>query len=350
MSEVSEMSSTRLQQDFDEIPLSLAEPFRDADVLVTGATGFLGSLIVRYFAHLNARHDFGVRVVGAVRDADRARSLLGDAAPDLIVGDISDVAFLAAGRNLDFIFHTAAITVSKDMVDSAVEVVTETVAGVTSCLELAQQSGARLVYLSSMEAYGVTQPSDALAEHELGYVDLRQPRSSYPVAKRVAEFLCRAHHLEYGTDAVVARLAHCAGVGTLAVDNRIFMQFARRAIDGEPIVIRSTGESEIDFVYASDALAALLVLGGRADAGETYNIANPANHSSVRSLASAAMNSMGRDESLIQVDFDPANANGYAPDTKLRLSAQKLLGLGWRPVVDLASAFRRVAADRSSSE
>lgn len=344
------MTETRLERDFDEIPLEYAEAFRATEVLVTGATGFLGSLLVRYFAHLNHRHGFGVRVYAAVRDADRARALLGDAAPDLLVGDMSEIGELAAGLKPDFIFHTAAITVSKDMVDSAVEVVTETVAGVTACLELAQRAGSRLVYLSSMEAYGVTEGQDALAEHELGYVDLRQPRSSYPVAKRVAEFLCRAHHLEYGTDAVVARLAHCAGVGTLAVDNRIFMQFARRAIDGEPIVIRSTGASEIDFVYASDALAALLALGARADAGETYNIANPDNHASVRALASAAMQSMGRDESLIRVDFDPDNSNGYAPDTTLRLSAQKLFDIGWRPVVDLTEAFQRVAEDRALSE
>jgi len=53
------------------------------DVLIAGATGTVGSLLVRTLA------DGGVRPRAFVRDADRARALLGDVA-DLVVGNLAD--------------------------------------------------------------------------------------------------------------------------------------------------------------------------------------------------------------------------------------------------------------------
>jgi uncharacterized protein YbjT (DUF2867 family) len=58
-------------------------------VLITGATGSVGSLLVRTLAGA------GVRPRAFVRDSDKARALLGDAA-DVVVGDLADPDALRA--------------------------------------------------------------------------------------------------------------------------------------------------------------------------------------------------------------------------------------------------------------
>ena len=51
-----------------------------------------------------------------------------------------------------------------------------------------------------------------------------------------------------------------------------------------------------------------------------------------------------------QVVFDiPAeNTYGYAADTKMKLSADKLMALGWQPEIGLEEAYRRLMASLKS--
>ena len=58
------------------------------------------------------------------------------------------------------------------------------------------------------------------------------------------------------------------------------------------------------------------------------------------------------DGGTIHVRVEPENAflTGYAPDTGLRLSAEKLRGLGWRPEKGLAQMYREVMKQIDSGD
>ena len=81
-------------------------------------------------------------------------------------------------------------------------------------LELAKKNSAALVYLSSMEQYGVPYiPGEVMTEDKVGIIDHLNVRSCYPEGKRMCECMCAAYASEYGVDAKIVRLAQTFGAG-----------------------------------------------------------------------------------------------------------------------------------------
>lgn len=116
----------------------------------------------------------------------------------------------------------------------------------------------RIIYLSSMEAYGIIDKSEKVKENELGYLDLDNIRSCYPEGKRACECLCKGYYAEYGVPTIQIRLAQTFGAGIHYGENRVFAQFARSAMKKSPIVLHTAGKSEGNYVYTSDAVQAIL--------------------------------------------------------------------------------------------
>ena len=117
--------------------------------------------------------------------------------------------------------------------------------GTTNVLEFAKAKNVRsMVYISSMEAFGITDPKKNLInEKDLGYIDILNPRSSYSEGKRICECICAAYFSQYGIPVKIARLAQTFGAGVPDSDTRVFAQFAKSAINGEDIVLHTKGES-----------------------------------------------------------------------------------------------------------
>ena len=77
------------------------------------------------------------------------------------------------------------------------------------------------VYLSSMEAFGVTDGKGEMREENLGYIDIASPRSCYIMeSKRMCENLCACFASEYGFNARSVRLAQTLGAGIDYDDTR----------------------------------------------------------------------------------------------------------------------------------
>jgi len=122
-------------------------------VFITGGTGFLGSLLIRFLHYLNETRRRGIRIVALVRDPGKARAILGDADVVLVQGDMCALPPLP--MEIDYIFHCAAVTNSKLMIEQPVEVTEGMVLGTYEIMKLARlKKVSSMVYLSSMEVYG----------------------------------------------------------------------------------------------------------------------------------------------------------------------------------------------------
>ena len=306
--------------------------------LITGATGYIGSLLAKRLI------DEGRQVTALVRNEAKARAML-PASVEIVAADLTDnEAMETLGLSFDYLIHCAAVTASLEMRTRPVEVGRSIVNATQNVLELARRAKPRsMVYVSSMEAYGSLDCSDGHrageAEAGAGQVDILAARSCYPLGKRMAENICAAYASEYGLPVKIARLAQTFGRGVLPGDNRVFAQFARSAVQGEDIVLHTAGRSMGNYCDIDDVLEGLLTILKKGESGEAYNVVNEASTMSIRELAELAAEVLSRGRSRVVVDIPKDNCYGYAADTGLRLSGARLRSLGWQPERSIREMF-----------
>lgn len=318
-------------------------------VLVTGATGLIGSLCVRTLLERNRAHDAGITVHALVRDTDKAARMLdGYGADDALVlhrGSLGDVDRLDCPA--DLIIHTACPTASAFFMAHPVETFDAIAGGTKALLELARRRGTRsFVYVSSMEVYGMgnAEPGTArlLSEDRVGYIDPCSVRSCYSEGKRAAENLCVGYAAEYGVPVRIARLAQTFGPGIPRDDVRLFAALARNAVAGRDFVMKTTGASTRMYAYTADAVAAILTVLVAGENGVAYNVANPATYSSIRDMADMVYREFGTGGAHVVIDVDPDAP--YPPEHHLPLDVSRIEALGWRPQVGLEDMYRNLIA------
>lgn len=314
-------------------------------VLVTGATGTLGSAIVHALHAAETAHGLSLEIIAQGRNRERGMELARQCGARFLACDLRR-PFSIEGP-VDYVFHCAGMTNSRDMVLAPADVAESSLLGTMSILNLCREKKVKsLVYLSSMEAYGQTDPSlSRVAEDTPGTINSTNVRSCYPLSKSMCENLCVCHHTQYGTPAKMARLAQTFGAGSFITDNRAAVQFCRNAYRGENITLRTAGASRGNYCYLSDAVRALLLLLLKGQDGEAYNVSNPSASVTILELARLIADEVC--EGKIKVDRElPADGEpcGYAPDVTLWMAAEKLQGLGWYPQYALAEMARRTIA------
>lgn len=336
-----------LKEDIDRLAASfpMRDDLRGARVLITGATGLMGSLL----AHTLLRLDAGIRIVAPLRNAAKAHALFDEdelARMEIVECDLATFDYSSLGR-VDYVIHCAAPTASKYFVEHPVETFNIILDGTRRLLDYAREHPVRaMVYLSSLEVYGtMTDDSVEVTEDRQGYLDPLQARSCYPMGKRAAECLCHLYAREYGVNVSIARLTQTNGAGVGAADNRILVQFARLAAEGKDIVLHTKGDSARPYLYSTDGVRAILYLLLKGERGEAYNVANSDTYLSARDLAEQARACLNPS---ISVRVELNDHMGYAPATRLRLSTRKLEALGWKPEVPLKEMLQRIASYLSS--
>lgn len=336
-----------LREDIEDI-LASNLPFellKNKKIMITGATGFIGSLLAKTLLTCNIKFNLNLTVLATVRNVDKAKIIFKDFDNKnlkFIKWDILEDK-LEYKDKIDFIIHTATNTKSKEMVEYPVENLKTSILGTIQLLDFSiSNSIEKFIYISSMEMYGTLNNQSGLTtENQLGYIDLKNVRSCYPEGKRVCECLCNSYHQQYQLKVNCVRLAQTFGAGTSISENRIFAQFAKSVIEKKDIILHTNGNSEGNYVYSSDAIKAILLILFNGNDGETYNVANMTSHMSIRDMANLVCNKIANNEIKVKYEIPNSNIYGYAPETKLYLCSEKLMSLGWNPEINLTQAYKK---------
>lgn len=310
--------------------------------LITGATGLIGSVMMKCLLALNKRYALGIKMIAVVRDLEKAKNIFVDSFEQIEFKKISltDIRSSSVGTGVDYIVHFASPTASKFFVEHPVETLSTAIEGTTTILEYAKEAGVKgMVYASSLEVYGSNDTDEWIEEDFQGYVNPVEVRSSYNMGKRASECLCHSYASEYNVPVMMARFTQVFGAGISESENRVFAQFARSVINGSDIVIHTQGLSAKPYCYTTDAVSAVLYLLLRGKAGEAYNIANKDSYISIRDMAFMLKDFFNPTLSVI---ICPKENQGYAPQTKLKLSTEKIESLGWKPRFELQKMFERL--------
>lgn len=333
--------------------LILWEELKGRTVFVTGATGLIGSQIIWALEKYNELFGGEITVYALVRSIDKAKRILGNCSDrvHMVIGDVTDEINVAA--DIDYIIHGASITSSKSFVELPVETILTAINGTNNILRFARDKKVKsFVYMSSLEVYGVTDPTlRSVEETEYGYIDPLVPRSSYSESKRMAECLCISYGCEYNIPVKVVRLAQTFGPGVSYTDNRVFAQFARCVIENKDIVLRTMGETHRNYCYTKDAVIGILCVMINGENNLAYNIANNETAISIRDMAKMVAHDIAEDK--IKVIFDIAKdvaELGYGPTIKIELDTTRIQKLGWSAAVNLEHAFCRMITSMRDSQ
>ena len=260
-------------------------------VLVTGATGFLGSVLL--LALVAAGADVTYLMRGAPRPtpllprSTRARGATCD------VRDGSAVADVLREHGTRTVFHLAAQTIVGVANKSPAETLDVNIRGTWTLLEACRAAGVeQVVVASSDKAYG-DHPSLPYREDAplLG-------RHPYDVSKSCTDLIAAAYAKTYGMNVAITRCGNFYGGGDLNW-NRIVPGTIASALRGVRPVVRSDGKNVRDYLYVEDAADAYLTLAAamaRRDdlRGEAFNFSGN-NRLSVLELVGRVLALMGSD-------------------------------------------------------
>jgi CDP-glucose 4,6-dehydratase len=310
--------------------------WRDRPTLVTGATGLLGSWLVRELARC------GADIVCLVRDwvpgSEIVRSKLVDRVKT-VRGDIRDRDLLErilGEYEVDTVFHLAAQTIVGIANRNPISTFESNVQGTWNVLEAARRSPLvkAVVVASSDKAYG--------AQERLPYSEATplEGRHPYDVSKSCADLIAQAYGRTYGLPVAVTRCGNFYGGGDLNW-NRIVPGTIRSVLRGERPVIRSDGQSVRDYFYVEDGAACYLLLAERlfekGDGlhGEAFNFSNEI-QVSVSELVDLILEKM---ESSLEPEIRNEASNEIRHQYLSAARAREQLG--WSPLFTLNEGLTR---------
>lgn len=314
----------------------------DSSVLVTGATGMVGSRLVHRLL------DLGAHVVCFVRDHDPASALW-------FSGDIDRVA-VATGR-LEVFEHIKAAIIERE-VDTIFHLGAQAIVGVGQRDPLGTfESNIRGTYhvLETCRLYGQRIKRIVIASSDKAYGDCKSlpyteetplaARNPYDVSKSCADLIAQSYATTYGLPIAIARCGNIFGPGDVNW-SRLVPGTIRSLLDGQRPVIRSDGTRVRDYLFVDDAVNAYLALAqwaaNQPPGSRRAAPANPAfNFSSNQPLSVLEMTRMiqsacGRD------DLEPIVQNNIQGEIAAQHldSSRAQRELGWSIKTDTPSALR----------
>ena len=229
--------------------------WQDRPTLVTGATGLVGSWLVRRL--INSGADVVCLVRDWVPQSELVRAQLIEQVKvvrgDLVDGDLLER--ILGEYEIDTVIHLAAQSIVSIANRNPVSTFETNVRGTWLLLEACRRSPLvkQIIVASSDKAYG---DQDILPYREDMSLQGRHP---YDVSKSAADLIAQAYATSYDLPLVITRCGNFFGGGDLNW-NRIIPGTIRSILRDQRPVIRSDGQYVRDYFYVEDGAAVYMLL------------------------------------------------------------------------------------------
>ncbi|HJH26327.1 MAG TPA: hypothetical protein C5S37_06010 [Methanophagales archaeon] len=284
-------------------------------ILVTGSSGFVGKNLVEELKRQDAEvltladHD-GRRI--DIRDQQRVMRIINKI------------------RNIDIVYHLAAITSVPFSFENPRETYDVNVLGTLNILELCRSCNADKIVFASSYVYGQPQYLPIDEEHPL------QPTNPYARSKILGEELCRAYNTDFGVKCIILRPFNIYGVG----QNKNFLIPSIIAqLRYEKIELKDP-EPKRDFIYISDIIEAYINAVEFKGDFEVFNIGYGKSYS-VKEIIDKIVYLYGKD---VKVKYSGERRKNEIMDTIANIKKAKEK-LGWKPRVEIDKGLSNILND-----
>lgn len=300
-------------------------------VVITGGAGFIGANLAKELAADNS-----VIIVDdlSVGKKENLADLSGENV-EFAEGTIGDLSLLERlFRNVDFVFHQAAISSVHKSIENPLATHDVNVTGTLNVLLAARDSGVRkLIFASSAAVYGDT-PTVPQREETIP-----NPQSPYAATKLIGEYYCRIFEAVYGLPTVALRYFNVYGPNQNPKSDyaAVIPRFIRRISEGKPPAIFGDGDQTRDFVFVADVVRAS-ISAAESDATGIFNVGQ-GRRVTINELANLIIRIMTKDPGIVYKE-------ARVGDIRHSLADISKAGLfDYRPQYDLEQGLRRTISE-----
>ena len=286
--------------------------------IVTGGLGFVGSHLAQYLE----RQGHDVIVVdnlhsGKLENLDSSNKI------EFIKLDIHEYEKLKMlTKNVDGIFHQAALTSVQESFIKKDEYFDVNVAGTENVFKIARDMGIKVVFASSAAVYGDVKKIPIQEESE------RKPLNPYGETKLKSELLAEKYS-KLGTSIVGLRYFNVYGPRQNSAYAGVITKFLENITNGKPLLIHGNGLQIRDFVSVYDiAEANLLAMENNVD--ENFFNVGSGIATSILDLANLFIDISG-------LSLKPIHTKSLHGDIQLSQADISLIksSLNWKPNTNL---------------
>ena len=318
--------------------------FKNKNILITGATGLIGSHLTNRLLEKKANLILTGRNIQKLDDVFANNEHIQKIACDITSNLPNNLP------ELDYIFHAASPISRTDITNYPVNLIKANILGLINCFEFLKKQKektgkiGKIIVFSSSAVYGSVNKQDkdiSIKEEETDTADsLDFYNSIYSESKRIVEIIAKSYYKQYALETVIVRISFAYGCTKFAPETA-FYEFIKKAINGEDIVLNNPQIPRRDYIYIDDVVSGLLFLAQNGILGESYNLSSNGDENNFKGLdeiANIIVDCVNKKMNTNIKLVEPENKN-RKPGTMLDNS--KIKSLGWKVNTDIVTGIEK---------